>query len=41
MAFTFHPIDEASARAFLAWCYEPPYDLYKSPKWLLLYFCGK
>ncbi len=28
MPFTFHPIDESSARAVLAWRYPPPYEVY-------------
>jgi len=28
MPLTFHRIDEHAARAVLAWCYPPPYELY-------------
>jgi ribosomal-protein-alanine N-acetyltransferase len=28
MAFTFRVADEGTVRAFLAWRYEPPYDIY-------------
>lgn len=28
MSFSFRPVDEASARAFLTWRYDPPYELY-------------
>ena len=28
MPFTFHPIDETTARAVLAWHYPPPYEVY-------------
>jgi ribosomal-protein-alanine N-acetyltransferase len=28
MPFTFHPMDEAAARAVLAWHYPPPYEVY-------------
>jgi ribosomal-protein-alanine N-acetyltransferase len=28
MPFTFHPIDETTARVVLAWRYPPPYEVY-------------
>jgi [ribosomal protein S18]-alanine N-acetyltransferase len=28
MSFTFHPLEERSARIILGWQYEPPYDIY-------------
>ena len=31
MKIEYRPVDERSAREFLGWQYEPPYDIYNSP----------